>query len=343
MKVAVVIPCRNEERYIERCVLSVVNSDYREGTIDVYISDGMSDDNTRSIIRDLSSAYPNVHLVDNEKRTTPFALNLGIKAAGDFDVLIILGAHAEIAPDYVALCVADLEKDKLVGCTGGILENVNEDEVSETIAHAMSSPFGVGNAHFRTGLKAGYVDTVAFGAYRKEVFDKIGLFDEALTRNQDDEFNYRVTKAGYKILLDPKIRCKYYVRASYGKLFRQYYQYGLWKVYVNRKHKAVTSVRQLIPPAFVLFLLILPLIPLYILIMPFGKIIAMIWAVLFAGYISGGVLAAMQQNARPGQFPGVVFSFFLLHTGYGLGYLHGILKFLVLQKQPGHNESRLSR
>jgi glycosyltransferase involved in cell wall biosynthesis len=343
LNVAVVIPCRNEERYIERCVLSVVNSDYHEGGIDVFVSDGMSDDGTRLIIKTLAANHHNVHLLDNEKRTTPFALNLGIRAAKLADVVIILGAHAEIARDYLQLCVNNLRKDPDAGCVGGLLENVNEDEASETIALAMSSPFGVGNAHFRTGTKAGYVDTVAFGAYKKEVFEKIGLFDEALTRNQDDEFNFRVTKAGYKIVLDPAIRCKYYVRAAYAKLFRQYYQYGLWKVYVNRKHNAVTSLRQLVPPVFVLFLLSALLLPVLHLYSSWGKEITLAWICFFAAYIFGGVLAAMKQKARPMQFPGVVFSFFLLHAGYGLGYLHGIMKFIILRRQPGHNESRLSR
>jgi GT2 family glycosyltransferase len=343
MKVAVVIPCRNEERYIERCVFSVLYSDYPAEQLSIYVSDGMSDDGTRMIVKTLSENHFNVHLLDNHKRTTPYALNLGIQAAGHFDVLIILGAHAEIAKDYVRLCVENLQRDVSAGCVGGLLENVNEDAASETIALAMSSSFGVGNAHFRTGAKAGYVDTVAFGAYRKEVFEKIGLFDEALTRNQDDEFNFRVTKAGFKIVLDPKIRCKYYVRAAYGKLFRQYYQYGLWKVYVNRKHSAVTSLRQLVPPAFVLFLFAGALLPLLMMYTNFGRFISIIWLAALALYILGAFFAAVKQKAKFSQVGGVIFSFILLHTGYGLGYLHGIIKFIFLRRQPGHKESRLSR
>jgi glycosyltransferase involved in cell wall biosynthesis len=343
MKIAVVIPCRNEERYIEHCVLSVVNSDYREGSIDAYVSDGLSDDGTRAIVHRLSTYYPNVHLIDNEKQTTPYALNIGIVAAKGFDALIILGAHSEIAKDYVQLCVENLKKDPSAGCVGGMLENINEDSASETIALAMSSSFGVGHAHFRTGAKTGYVDTVAFGAYRKEVFEKIGLFDEALTRNQDDEFNFRVVKAGFKIVLDQRIRAKYFVRADYEKLFRQYYQYGLWKVYVNRKHNAVTSVRQLVPPIFVLFLLSLFLIPVFGFFTSFGNEFALIWICGFTLYKIGAFFAAVNQKASMLQVPGVIFSFFLLHTGYGLGYLHGIIKFIILRRQPGDKESRLSR
>lgn len=343
MKVAVVIPCRNEVRYIERCVFSVLKSDYPKENIEVLIADGMSDDGTRDLIFRLFANEPAVRLVDNEKRTTPFALNLGILAAKQHDVLIILGAHAEIAPDYIRLCVENLQKDPSAGCVGGLLENVNEDSKSAIIGMAMSSPFGVGNAHFRTGTKAGYVDTVAFGAYRKEVFDKIGLFDEELVRNQDDEFNFRVTKAGFKIVLDPRIRSKYYVRAEFLKLFRQYYQYGLWKVYVNRKHQAVTSLRQLVPPVFVLFLLSALSIPFLFYYTSSGIIASAAWVICMKIYTSFGAIAAMRQKGKPLQLPGIVFSFFLLHTGYGSGYLHGIVKFLIFRKQPGSKESRLSR
>ncbi|HET6992548.1 MAG TPA: glycosyltransferase family 2 protein [Bacteroidia bacterium] len=343
MKIAVVIPCRNEKRYIERCVFSVLNSDYPKENIEILVCDGMSDDGTRDIMWKLISEHPSVRLIDNEKRTTPFALNLGIKTTNKPDVVIILGAHSEIAPDYIRLCVENLQKDTSAGCVGGLLENVNEDATSAIIGIAMSSPFGVGNAHFRTGTKAGYVDTVAFGAYRKEVFEKVGLFDEELVRNQDDEFNFRVTKTGFKIVLDPEIRSKYYVRAEFSKLFRQYYQYGLWKVYVNRKHKAVTSMRQLAPPVFVLFLFSLVLVPVSFCFTSFGIIVAATWILFFALYIFGGVLACMKQKAKPAQFPGIIYSFFLLHSGYGTGYLHGILKFIILRRQPGTKEGRLSR
>jgi GT2 family glycosyltransferase len=119
----------------------------------------------------------------------------------------------------------------------------------------MSSVFGVGNAHFRTGGKSGCVDTVAFGAYRREVFERVGFFDEELARNQDDEFNYRVVQGGFKIFLDPAIQSDYFVRGSISKLYKQYDQYGYWKVFVNKKHGAVTTLRQLAPPLWVLFLL----------------------------------------------------------------------------------------
>jgi glycosyltransferase involved in cell wall biosynthesis len=335
-QVAVVIPCRNEERYIERCVLSVLASELRDVTLKVVICDGLSTDRTPYLVQALAMNDPRVLLLANERQTTPFALNLGIRATPECDIHIILGAHAEVAPDYVQRCVDHLEKDSTLGCVGGIIENVNEDAKSEMIAKAMSSPFGVGNAHFRTGKKSGFVDTVAFGAYPRQVFEKVGYFDEDLTRNQDDEFNYRVTKAGFRILLDPAIRSRYYVRASFEKLARQYYQYGFWKVYVNKKHGAVTTFRQLVPPLFVLFLM-------SGIFTPADEALHITWIIIFAVYLFGAIVSAARQRASIQEFPGIVWSFLILHVMYGLGYLAGIWRFMILRKPPESKHSTSSR
>ncbi len=251
--ISITIPARNEEKYIEKCILSILSADYPQEKIKIFVCDGLSTDNTREIVSSLSNKHKNIQLIDNEKQTTPFALNLGLKAS-NCAIKIILGAHAEIDKDFIKNNVSVLNDYPEVGCAGGIIENVYENESAETIGLAMSSAFGVGNAHFRTGSKNGFVDTVAFGAYRKEVFEKIGYFDEDLIRNQDDEFNFRLLQNGFKIYLNSNIKSKYYVRASFSKLYKQYYQYGYWKVYVNKKHKAVTSIRQLVPLFFILFL-----------------------------------------------------------------------------------------
>ena len=189
--VAIVIPCRNEEKYIGKCIDSILKQDYPQEQLLVYVCDGKSNDGTVRIIDAYAAKYSNIRLLINEKQTTPFALNLGIKES-DSDVVIILGAHAELYPDYVSNCIKAFSFDQNIGCTGGIIENVYENETAAVIGKAMSSGFGVGNAHFRTGNKDGLVDTVAFGAYKKEVFEKIGLFNEELIRNQDDEFNGRI-------------------------------------------------------------------------------------------------------------------------------------------------------
>lgn len=335
MRVSVTIPCRNEERYIECCVRSVLTSDY-SGSIRVLVCDGKSEDRTQEIVRSLAQSDARVELLINDRQTTPFALNLGIKHASDCDVHIILGAHAEIAPDYIKKCVDHLRRDHSIGCVGGILDNVNEDHESEMIAKAMSSPIGVGSAHFRTGAKSGFVDTVAFGAYRKEVFDRVGYFDEDLTRNQDDEFNYRVLKGGFKIFLDPTIRAKYYVRASMRKLQKQYYQYGYWKVYVNRKHGSITSLRQLAPPALVLFWLsgfVIIFIP----------TLSVIWGICLASYFILTIVGAIRQRAKGNDIAGVALAMMIMHMNYGVGYMIGFFRFMIFRMNPSKQSASTSR
>ncbi|MCW3072812.1 MAG: Succinoglycan biosynthesis protein exoa [Bacteroidetes bacterium] len=330
-KVAIVIPCRNEEKYIGLCLDSILKQDYPQELLEVFVCDGKSTDKTIEIVNAYAAKHTTIHYLLNEKQTTPFALNLGIRRS-DADVKIILGAHSELYPDYVSNCISAFEMEENIGCTGGIIENVYENEASEIIGKAMSSGFGVGNAHFRTGAKDGLVDTVAFGAYKKEVFEKIGYFDEELVRNQDDEFNYRLLKNGFRIYLFRAIRCKYYVRASFQKLFRQYFQYGYWKVYVGKKHKAVTTTRQMIPLLFVLYLV-------------FGAVCAAFNKYLGIAYLAGllvYLLAAFYSAARISsgfvQTLQLMRCFFILHFSYGWGYFRGIIDFLLLGKTVAKDE-----
>jgi glycosyltransferase involved in cell wall biosynthesis len=332
MTVSITIPCRNEERYIGKCLQSIVNCNYSKSLLEVFVCDGMSDDQTVSIINKFVSEHPYIHILENKLQTTQYALNMGLKAS-DADIKIILGAHSEIYPDYIDKCIEAFAIHPDIGCVGGLLENVMEDENSAVISMAMSSSFGVGNAHFRTGGKDGYVDTVAFGAYKNEVFAKAGYFDEDLVRNQDDEFNFRLIKHGYKIYLSHSIRAKYYVRASFRKLYRQYFQYGYWKVFVNKKHRVITTLRQIVPAFFVLFIftgLVLSLLHPYITIAYLS--------VLFL-YLLLGLRAAREKSAKTGVMTKIAFTFFLLHWSYGTGYLKGIWNFIILQRKKASSQS----
>jgi glycosyltransferase involved in cell wall biosynthesis len=300
------------------------------------VCDGKSDDKTSELIQEYAKQNSGVHYLVNENITTPYALNLSIRNSTG-DVIIILGAHAELGINYISECVAVLDKMPDVWCVGGILNNVSSDELTASVSLAMSSPFGVGNAHFRTGAKAGYVDTVAFGAYRKEVFDKIGLFDEELVRNQDDEFNFRLLKNAGKIWLSTATSTTYYVRSSFKKLFKQYFQYGYWKVYVNKKHKAITTLRQLVPAVFVVSLYALIIL---VILFPYR------WEylVLFLGiYTAGASLFALKLAKNLKSFFAILFSFSILHTSYGMGYIEGIVNFAILNRKPSKSKSDLTR
>jgi cellulose synthase/poly-beta-1,6-N-acetylglucosamine synthase-like glycosyltransferase len=337
MKIKVVIPCRNELGYIGKCLDSLVHCNQTGVELHVWVVDGMSDDGTRPLISEYAARYSFIKLVDNVRRTTPYALNIGLEPL-DYDIGIILGAHAVVDKEFVRHNARVLQEHPEVGCAGGIITNVHENELSRVISNAMSSPFGVGNAYFRTGGKSGYVDTVAFGAYRREVFEKIGFFDEDLVRNQDDEFNYRVTKAGFKIYLDPKIESQYYVRGSFSKLYKQYFQYGYWKVFVNRKHATITTLRQLAPPLWMLFVSV-------------GWVGFFIHP--FLGYAYVGMILIYLTLAKftairtaGWQIPMIfklVACYMILHASYGWGYLKGMFHFYILRRNPTEGSQQLTR
>jgi len=334
IKVSIIIPCRNEKDYIARCIDSILAQDYPREYLDVIICDGCSDDGTVAIVKEYCNQHGSVQMLVNEHKITPYALNIGLKKS-KADVKIILGAHSEIHSDYVSKCIACFDLSPDIGCVGGVLNNVYNSKTAKIIGSAMSSPFGVGGAHFRTGAKNGYVDTVAFGAYKKEVFESIGYFDEDLIRNQDDEFNFRLLKSGRTIYLSNTIRANYYVRASYRKLVKQYYQYGYWKVFVNKKHRVITSMRQLIPFVFVLFLFSLPLFVYFKIPEIFGAIL------LFYGTL--GIYSAKKVASSFLNIPSIVFTFFILHFSYGLGYLEGVFNFLLLGRNPKKSSTISSR
>ncbi len=334
--VSIIIPCRNEENYIEKCILSVFENDFPDSLLTVYICDGLSDDTTRSIVEKLAKIHSNLILLDNKKQTTQHALNLGLKTA-QADVKIILGAHTEVHSDFIKENIKLLFSKEEIGCSGGVLENIYENESAKVISKAMSSSFGVGNAHFRTGTKNGYVDTVAFGAFKKEVFDNVGYFDTDLVRNQDDEFSFRLIKNGYKIALSDKIKTKYFVRSSFSKLYKQYYQYGFWKVFVNVKHKTVTTLRQLIPLFFVLFLILGGALSFL------HSIFAWLFLIVLSLYLAINILSAHKVSDNIKETFLISYTFVILHISYGLGYLNGIINFILLKRKPNSKNKALTR
>jgi cellulose synthase/poly-beta-1,6-N-acetylglucosamine synthase-like glycosyltransferase len=335
--VSVVIPCRNEINYIEEVLRSIYENDYPSDLIEVIVVDGMSNDGTREIFPELENKYPQVSIIDNLDQKTPFAFNLGIKQAKG-DIVMICGARFLLSKNYIREIVNVLNNQSEVGCVGGKIINVYENANSEIISKAMASKFGVGFNNFRTIDKDVYVDTVTPPAFRKSIFDELGYFDEDLTRNQDDDFSFRLIKAGYKILLKSNISFKYYVRASFNKLFKQYRQYGYWKVYVNKKHRTVTTLRQLFP---VLFLLSFPLFTIltlmnihfvYVFILEIGCYTLL--SFIFAFQTNGcNFIHVFKQ----------MYTCVILHFSYGLGYLEGILDFLILNKRPNKKNETLSR
>jgi len=337
VKVSVIIPCRNEKNHISSCVEAIYQSEFKRNTeLEVIVVDGKSNDGTLEILKNIQDKYPSLLVITNEKQITPIAFNLGIKVStGDY--IQIIGARQFIDKFYLNTGIETFLNDSSVWCVGGQVENIFENKNSKCIAAAMDTPFGVGMNNFRILKKSSYTDTVGTPMYPKVVFEKIGLFDESLVRNQDDELNYRVSKAGGKLFLNVDMRIKYFVRANFKNLFKQYFQYGYWKVFVNRKHKVITTYRQLVPPLWILFLVIgwtsffiLPLL-------------GWIYCSLVGLYFFMALFYSIKKADSLSDFPILLYTFFILHFSYGFGYLKGILHFYLLNRLPSVNATKLSR
>lgn len=337
--VSIVIPVRDEERFIGPCLDSIIANDYPKERIEILVVDGMSRDRTRAIVEDSARGYSFIRLLINPKKTTPAALNTGIKSASG-EIVMRMDAHCTYPPDYISGLVSWMDRTGADN-VGGVCVAVpaNSSAIAQAIAIAVSHPFGVGSSYFRIGSREPrWVDTVPFGCYRRELFDRIGLFDEELVRNQDDEMNARLVNRGGRILLVPNIAARYYGRESLGKLWRMFFQYGYFKPLVVRKVGRIQTFRQVVPVAFVLSLgitgLLSPLFPL--LAWLFGAIV-LSYAVVDVGC---STIAAFRQGLRCVLVLCAVFP--VLHLSYGLGFLKGTLDLLILRrKQVGFAERTL--
>ena len=336
-KVSAVIPCRNERNHIRACVLSLLGQQDVPGGFEVIVADGMSDDGTREILATLARQNQRLRVIDNPARTTANAMNLGVEhARGEF--VAIMGAHNQYASDYLRAC---LEVSRATGAdnVGGSMVCRGETWMQQAIAVAHHSPFSAGGARWHNIAYEGPADTVFGGFYRREVFSSIGPFDESLLRNQDDELNLRLTRSGGKIWHSPTIRSSYCPRASLTALFRQYLQYGYWKVAVVKKHGRPASLRHLVPGLFVLALITLPVLALFFA----GSLL--VWLGLLGIYAAANLAASILTAARGGwqYLPILPVVFACYHFGYGIGFLRGVIGFVILRRAPSAALTRLTR
>ncbi len=323
--ISVIIPCRNEEKYISKTILSLLNQKGIEDDLEILVVDGMSDDKTREIISKIQNEYSNLRLIENKQKVTPVAMNLGIRAAKGM-YIAIMGAHSEYEPDYLYHCIKNFEKNPEIGCTGGTIISEAETNFGKATAIAMSHPIGVGNAKHRYPDYEGYAEGACFPVFKKSVFNKIGMYDENLVRNQDDELNLRLTKNGLKVFLSPKAKSTYYVRETPGKLFKQYFDYGYWRVAVLKKHRMPASFRQLVPILFVLSILSLIIISPFIPVGPFltSFILPIIYIVVLLFFTFRVIF---KNGFRIGiYFP---LSVIILHFSYAFGFIKGWWHFII--------------
>lgn len=321
--VTVIMPIRNEEAFITRSLGAVLGQDYPADRMQVLVADGMSDDGTRSVIASLAEAHPQhaIEIVDNPGRIVPTGFNAALDRARG-DIVVRVDGHTIIDPDYVSECVSALSESGADN-VGGRMDAVSDGPIGAAIALATSSPFGVGDSQFHYAQGRHWVDSVYMGAWPRAVFDRVGGFDPEMVRNQDDEFNYRLGAQGGRILLTDRIRSRYYNRSSLTALFRQYRQYGHWKVRVLQKHPRQMSARQFAPPALVAALAGGALLA------PFSRPVRRLWLALVAAYgianLGASVTLARREGLRHMRLLPIVFG--ALHIGYGAGFLGGLVTF----------------
>ena len=315
--VSVVIPARNEEDHIARCLDSILANDYPADKLEILVIDGRSRDDSRDIVQTYTLHHDNIQLLDNPEHIAAAAMNLGIQHAHG-EIIIRADAHTIYASDYVRNCIELLETTAAKN-VGGVQRAVGTDYVSETIAVATTTPFGIGGAPFRHAEQEMWVDTVYLGAWHKSTLEDLGGFDESWVVNEDYELNVRLRQAGGKILLSPRIKSWYNVRPSLKTLARQWFRYGFWKVRTLVAHPGSLRRRQLAPPSLVAALLVSLILfaisPSLVLLVP-------------ALYAVVNVSAAVVTAARKGwkYLPLLPIAFATIHLSWGSGFLLGLFR-----------------
>lgn len=320
--ISIVIPCRNERDRIGP-LLDSLETQHMPGEWEAIVADGMSDDGTREVLAERSRRNPRIHVIDNVHKIVSTGLNQAIREASG-DIILRMDAHSEYAPDYVLRCVQELDASGAENA-GGPARTKASGMLQRAIAAAYHSRFSTGGASFHDESHEGFVDTVPYGCWRKSTLERIGLFDEALVRNQDDELNLRLIRAGGKIWQSPKIVSWYRPRNSFGTLFRQYCQYGFWKVEVIRKHWIPASWRHLVPAAFVLGNALLLLTAAMAAIagnQRGGVALVTLWLTGIAVYGAACVAASLPSARKYGWslLPLLPVVFAIYHLSYGIGF-----------------------
>lgn len=324
MTISVIVPCRNEKRHIREFLDSLLAQEIDPGCdVEILVADGMSDDGTRDILREVAAVHPNVRIADNPGRIVSTGLNAAIEASSG-DLIIRMDAHTVYAPDYIRECIRASTQSGADN-VGGPWVARGKGLLGRAIASAFRVPFCTGGGKAHDAAYEGEVDTVYLGCWPRSVFAKVGGFDPDLVRNQDDEFNFRLKLAGGKVWQSPRIQSVYTPRASLKALFRQYMQYGFWKVAVMRKHKALASWRHMVPVMFVLaniILLSIAAVPSFL--RPFALTA---WIVMIALYLCAALVAAWGTARRDGidLLPILPVVFLTYHLSYGWGFLMGLL------------------
>ena len=331
--VSVVMPVYNEEKYIEKCIDSLLLQDYPKDNMEWIFVDGCSNDKTVEFLKVYQKQYPRlIKILNNSHKIVPYAMNIGIESAlGKY--IIRLDAHADYAIDYISKCIYYLENTDAEN-VGGLAETKAKGFMGNAIAKMLSSKFGVGNSQFRTKGESGYVDTVPFGAFKRDVFSKYGGYDERLVRNQDNEMNFRIRKNGGKIYLSNDIHLSYYCRDSISGISTMARKNGMWNVITTKLCPGSMGLRHFIPFVFVISIISLGVL---------GFLHPVFWALLSAElvlYLLLNIVFSANQAEGIKEFLVMLVLFPMFHISYGVGSLIGIAKLFSKEFQKGNYINR---
>lgn len=336
LSVSVIVPCRNEAEHIDSFLESVFRQTIMSAGafVEVIVADGMSDDGTRDRLAAWQNRQARLIVIANPDRTTSVALNTAIRAARG-ELVVRMDVHTIYADDYVEQCTRSLLSTDAV-CVGGPWQPVGNGGRHGAIAQAFRSPFGSGGAISRRADYSGPADTVYLGAWRRSDLLRLGGFDESLVRNQDDELNLRIRRAGGLVWQSAGIRSWYVPRSSFVALFRQFYQYGYWKVHVIRKHRLPASPRHLVPFAFVVVVTSLAILASFV---PYAGMLAAGTLCLYAVVaLVGAAIVGRGRNVWA-----IAWAFACMHVGYGIGFVHGTIHVMLRRRAPSDAMTRLTR
>lgn len=333
ISVSVVMPVYNEEQYIEKCVDSLLLQDYPIDKMEWIFVDGCSTDKTVEILSSYQEKYPSlIKVYNNPNKIVPYAMNIGI-AASKGKYIVRLDAHADYATDYISKCIFYLENTDAEN-VGGVAETKANGFMGNAIAKMLSSKFGVGNSQFRTNGESGYVDTVPFGAFKREVFSKYGGYDERLVRNQDNEMNFRIRKNGGKIYLSNDIHLSYYCRDSIKGISAMARKNGMWNIITMKLCPGSMGLRHFIPFAFVLSLIGLGIL----------SFVNLLFAALLCAeitlYLLLDIVFSIKQAETIKEFWTLMALFSIFHVAYGVGSMIGITKLLSKEFKQGSFENK---
>lgn len=323
--VSIVIPCRNEEGFIGKCLDSIIANDYPKDLLDVLVVDGESNDRTKQIVEGYVKKYTYIKILINSKKEIPFGLNVGIKEAkGDF--IIRMDAHSTYERDYIKKCIKyirDYSADRVGGCA--MTHSRDQTLIGKSIAISLSLPFGVGNSRFRTSLgdEPVWVDTVPFWCCRRELFNEVGLFNENLSRSEDIEFSLRAKRKGFKTLLVPDIVSKYYARSDLKSFWRHNFLNGVWAILPFMYTTDVpVSLRHLVPLLFVIGLITFGVVSFFI--KSYYLFLFMLGSYIFVNLSISAMISFRERSLKYFLVMPVIFG--ALHFSYGLGSLAGLFK-----------------